>query len=124
LLFKEEGLTSNLCFSVSNYITPATSGEQPGYCAETKFIRRRTFFFLLHRKILASNRLSEEMDTVMKNNHSSSVFCKIEPLNNMIMSQTYPDIGLNHAHLLYYAEVMWPSRGNVRRRVAALCCEV
>jgi hypothetical protein len=33
--------------------------------------------------------------------HSSHVFCKIEALNNMIISQTCSDNGLNHAHLLY-----------------------
>jgi hypothetical protein len=38
-------------------------------------------------------------------NHSSPVFCKIEPLNNMVISQTCSDMGLNHAHFLYDAEV-------------------
>jgi hypothetical protein len=34
-----------------------------------------------------------------KKDHSSSVFYKIEALNNMITSQTCSDVGLNHAHL-------------------------
>jgi hypothetical protein len=93
-------------------------------CRKEVHRQANIFFWPPPQEVLASNRLSEEMDTVMKKNHSSSVFCKIEPLNNMIMSQTCSDIGLNHAHLLYYAEVRWPSRGNVRRRGMALCCTV
>lgn len=59
-----------------------------------------------------------------ENKHSSPAFCKMEALKNMIISQTCSDIGLNHAHLLYDAEVRRPSQGNIRRRVVALCCEV
>lgn len=49
-------------------------------------------------------------------NHSSRVLCKIEALNNMIISQTCSDIDLDHAHLLCDAEVRRPSRGYVSRR--------
>ena len=59
-----------------------------------------------------------------ENNHSCYVFCKIEALNSLIISQTCSDTGLNHAHVFYYAEVRWPLRGKVLQRVVALCCEV
>jgi hypothetical protein len=102
---------------MSNVGAQAMSGERPGFCAERELIRRCTSSvvsstgrFLLPERCWRSR--------VMWWKRPSKFWLhKIEPLNNIITSQTCSDTG-------YYAEVRWSSRGNVLQWVVTLCCEV
>jgi hypothetical protein len=80
LFFNEEGLTWNQCFSLGTDGVPAMFGARQCFCARVKKVNLQVKIFhcLLHSENLASKRLSEESDIVMKRGHSSCEFYNIE----------------------------------------------
>jgi hypothetical protein len=85
---------------------PARFGAYQGFCARVKEVNLQVDIFccLLHRENLASRRLSEGLDVVMKEAIQVENFIKVRFLNNRILSQMCSDIGFNYKHLLHLYE--------------------
>ncbi|KAK1346479.1 hypothetical protein QTO34_000335 [Cnephaeus nilssonii] len=79
---------------------------------------------MIHRQILATKTLPQELQEVMKNIVSSVNFVKVSTLNSRLFLQLCNDLDAPNNALLFHTEVRWLSRGKVLKRVFELCDEL
>lgn len=75
---------------------------------------------MIHRQILATKTLPQELQEVMKSVISSVNFVKASSLNSRLFSQLCNELDAPNNALLFHTEVRWLSRGKVLKRVFEL----
>jgi hypothetical protein len=78
---------------------------------------------MIHRQILATKTLPQELQEVMKNVVSSVNFVKASALNSRLFSKLCNELDASNNVLLFHTEVRWLSRGKVLKRVFDRCDE-
>ncbi len=79
---------------------------------------------ITHRESLASKKLPECLETVLKQAVQMINFIKARPLNARLFSLICQELGAEHEQLLFHTEVRWLSRGRVLHRLYELRSEV
>lgn len=79
---------------------------------------------IIHRKVLASRRLSPELNEILTTVVKIVNFIKGNATNLRIFTALCDGMGAEHHHLLLHAEVRWLSRGKVVNRVYELRSEI
>lgn len=124
--FQDEGLTWNQCYSVCCDGAPAMFGARKGFTSRVKNVNPEVLVLhcILHRENLAAQRLSGELNVVMKEVVQVVNFIKGRSLNSRLFNRMCQDFASEHTHLLYHSEVRWLSRGKVLQRVLELRVEI
>ncbi|XP_034288737.2 protein FAM200B [Pantherophis guttatus] len=79
---------------------------------------------MIHRQILATKTLPQELQEVMKSVINAVNFVKASSLNSRLFSQLCNELDAPNNALLFHTEVRWLSRGKVLKRVFELCDEL
>ncbi len=79
---------------------------------------------MIHRESLASKKMPECLETVLKQAVQIINFIKARPLNARLFSLLCQELGAEHEQLLFHTEVRWLSRGRVLHRLYELRSEV
>ncbi|XP_039180852.1 zinc finger BED domain-containing protein 5-like isoform X2 [Crotalus tigris] len=75
---------------------------------------------MIHRQILATKTLPQELQEIMKSIISSVNFVKASSLNSQLFSQLCNELDAPNNALLFHTEVRWLLRGKVLKRVFEL----
>ena len=79
---------------------------------------------VIHRQVLASKTLPEELKIVMDTVIKSINFIKTRASNTRLFKAMCEELGSEHVGLLFHTEVRWLSRGRVVQRVYELRNEI
>ncbi len=79
---------------------------------------------MIHRESLASKKMPECLETVLKQAVQMINFIKARPLNAHLFSLLCQELGAEHEQLLFHTEVRWLSKGRVLHRLYELRSEV
>ena len=92
------------------------TGYRSGVVAKIKEVAHKEMLFthcIIHRKHLASRKLSPDLKNVLTNAVKIVNAITSRPLNSRLFQALCESMDLQHDHLLLHAEVRWLSRGRV-----------
>ena len=123
---EQEGLSWSSCMSLCTDGAPAMLGVRQGFTARVQKLNPevKIVHCLLHRENLASQHLSQDLSTVMRDVVTVVNFIKGSATNSRLFEQMCVGFEAQYKHLLFYSNVRWLSRGKVLRRVIDLRMEI
>lgn len=120
------GLLWERCIGICTDGAAAMTGRHSGVVARVKAVAPdvQGTHCIIHREVLASKRLSPELNEVLSTVVKMVNFIKANATNSRIFTALCDEMGAEHHHLLLHAEVRWLSRGKVVNRVYELRREI
>ncbi len=125
--FKEVGLNWTDCVGVCTDGAAAMTGKNVGFHTKVKSVSNGGITFthcMIHREVLATKKLSEELNAVLQDSVKIINYIKSRALNTRLFSNFCKDMGSDFNSLLFHTEVRWLSRGRALRRLVVLKDEV
>lgn len=77
-------------------------------------------YCVIHREMLASQKMSQERNTVLNDAVKVIYHIKVHTLNSCLFEQLCKEMNREHRRLLLYTEIRWLSRGRLLARVFEL----
>ena len=75
---------------------------------------------VIHREMLASQKMSPELNNVLQDVIKITSHIKVHALNSRLFVQLCEEMDAEHTHLLLYTEVRWLSKGSSLARAFEL----
>jgi hypothetical protein len=92
------------------------TGRHSGVAAKIKEVADANMVlthFFIHKEHLAAKKVAPELNEVLLQPIKIYNYIKNSTLNTRLLSVLREEMGSDHQHLLYHAEVRWLSRGKV-----------
>ncbi|XP_068115889.1 zinc finger BED domain-containing protein 5-like [Hyperolius riggenbachi] len=123
---EEKGLSWTNCVGICTDGAPSMVGSMRGFAS---LVRKEnlsvvTTHCFLHREVLVSKSLGEEMKKVLDDVTKMVNFIKQRPLHSRMFKKLCEDMDKEHVNLLLHTEIRWLSRGRVLNRVFELKSEL
>ncbi len=115
-------LNTAFCVSICTDGAAAMTGWLSGFTAQVKEIAPEceTTHCVIHREMLASQKMSPELNSVLNDAVKVINPIKANALNLRLFEQLYEDMDAEHKRLLLFTEVRWLSKGRSLARVFEL----
>ena len=124
--FGNEGLSWQRCCGVCTDGARAMLRVNSGFIAHIKWVNPRiiTNHCMIHREVLATKTLPDELKLVLKTAVDVVNYIKSSALNTRLFRNLCIAMDASHQSLLFHTEVRWLSKGNVLLRICELWDEI
>lgn len=114
------------CISICTDGAANMTGRQAGLVAKMKQVAPNIHgtHCMIHREMLASKRMSAELNQVLITAVKTINFIKSNALNSRLFAMLCDEMGSTHRTLLLHAEIHWLSRGRILKRLCGLREEI
>ena len=115
-------LNWSFCVGICMDRAAAMTGRLSGFTARVKEVTSecKATYCVIHREMLASQKMSPEVNSVLQDVIKITSHIKVRALNSRLFVQLCEEMGAEHTRLLLYPEVRWLSEGRSLARVSEL----
>ena len=115
-------LNWSFCVTICTDRAAAMTGQLSGFTTQVKEVASEceSTHCVIHREILASRKMSPELNNVLQNVIKIINHIKVHALNSRLFTQLCEEMDVEHTRLLLYTKVRWLSKGRSLARVSEL----
>ena len=115
-------LNWTFCVGIRTDGAAAMTGQLSGFTTRVKEVASEceSMYRVIHREMLASRKMSPELNTVLQDVIKMINHIKVHALNSCLLVQLCEEMDAEHTFLFLYTEARWLSRGRSRARVFEL----
>ena len=115
-------LNWSFCVGICTDRAAAMTGQFSGFTTWVKEVasERESMHCVIHREMLASQKMSPELNSVLQDVIKIINHIKLHALNSRLFAQLCEEMDAEHTRLLLYTEVRWLSKGRSLVRVFEL----